>query len=73
MPRSNNSPRTESMREELARIPESIRLAFASFLGVPTIVVGIFLIVAVVTAALVAIEARWGDRVPQVVHSGGCG
>jgi uncharacterized membrane protein len=69
MPRSNNSPHTESMREELARIPATVRLAFASFLGVPTIVVGIFLAVAVATAALDRSEAGWLDPVRRLLES----
>lgn len=59
MSRPDDSPRTESTAQHLARIPVAIRHAFESFLGVPTIVVVAFFILAWVTYALDHNQPDW--------------
>jgi uncharacterized membrane protein len=59
MAAANDSARAESLRRTLARIPTTIRHAFASFLGVPTAVVGAFLLLAVATYLLDQSEIGW--------------
>jgi uncharacterized membrane protein len=51
--------RTESLAAHLARIPAALRLAFTSFLAVPTGMVGGFLLVAIVTYLLDRRQAGW--------------
>ena len=52
LPDTRRSVRTESMGMRIAQIPAVIQHAFATFLGVPTAVVGAFILLAIGTYAL---------------------
>ena len=59
MPNTNASARTESASTRIAQIPGVIRHAFATFLGVPTLVVLAFIVLAVATYALDRADGGW--------------
>ncbi|MBA3449628.1 MAG: DUF2254 domain-containing protein [Chloroflexia bacterium] len=65
----NDSARSESLAERIGQIPGTIKHAFATFLGVPTIVVGIFLVLAVVTYVLDQRDASQLDPLAQFLQS----
>ncbi len=52
MNETNHAARTESTRERLAEIPAVVYHAFESFLAVPTVVVGAFLLLSIASSSL---------------------
>lgn len=65
----NGSARAESLGTRIAQIPATIKHAFATFLAVPTIVVGIFLLLAVITYVLDQRDASQSDPLGQFLQS----
>jgi uncharacterized membrane protein len=59
VPNSSESVRSESAGMRVARIPGEIRHAFATFLAVPTLVVGAFILLAIGTYALDQASGGW--------------
>lgn len=64
----NDSPRKESATVQLARVPAIIRHAFESFLGLPTMVVGAFFLLAWVAYALDRNQPGWLSGPRQFLH-----
>lgn len=69
MEESNQSARTESTRARMTEIPAVIYHAFASFLAVPTVVVGVFLLLSVVSNMLDRSGPGWLEPLHQFLQS----
>lgn len=66
---TKDAARTESVGMRIAQIPAVIHHAFATFLAVPTIVVGAFILLAVATYALDQGDVIWLQPLEQLLRS----
>jgi len=65
----NGSARAESLGARIAQVPATIKHAFATFLAVPTIVVGGFLLLAIITYVLDQRDESQRDPLGQFLQS----
>jgi hypothetical protein len=69
LPNGETAARSESTVEHIARLPAAIRHAFATFLGMPTAVVGGFIVLAVLTYRVDRGEVSWLQPLERFLQS----